>query len=768
MATTSAGHRTELQRLREGLLARWLKLALLAGTAPVLLSLVLSITTGDWRFASISALGLTGFGLVAAARRAPQQWRACAITVILYGLGVWMLCQGGALGVMYLMGSAVATALLCGSRRAMGVLALCTLTLLGVGVAIDPPMPQIPGLQHLPALAWLNRSAHFVGLGAVLTLSCAYLLRRLDSALARQRQVSATLQAKEEMLSQVTASVPGMVFSLRYDDQGRPHYLFVSPGSQALFGISPEALLADGTLMRRCVVDEDHATMLAAVQRGRQTGSTQVDLRVQLADGTRKWVHISSCERRPGPEGVVHTGIMVDISDRKAAEAQVWQQAHFDALTGLPNRRLLRERLQQALDGHAQGQRPLALMLIDLDHFKEVNDALGHDRGDQLLVEAAQRVLASVRDRDIVARMGGDEFTVVLTDLEHPDQVDRVATRILSALAGSFPLGADHAWVSASIGVALYPQDADDIDGLLKHADQALYAAKDAGRNRSHRFTPALHEQAQLRLHLASDLRHALAKGQLQLVYQPIMDLASGCVHKAEVLLRWQHPERGAISPAQFIPIAESAGLIGEIGDWVFRSAAAQAVAWRASLDPRFQVSVNCSPAQLRTDGAQRLGWLDQLAALGLPGDAVAVEITEGLLLDTGPTVSRQLLALRDAGVPVLLDDFGTGYSSMAYLLKFDIDVIKIDRSFVSGTSGSEASRALCKAMIVMAHELGLRVVAEGVETAEQLDWLRSAGCDDAQGYHVARPMPATDFEAFHARHRPQPRPAPALTLAVA
>jgi len=250
-------------------------------------------------------------------------------------------------------------------------------------------------------------------------------------------------------------------------------------------------------------------------------------------------------------------------------------------------------------------------------------------------------------------------------------------------------------------------------------------------------------------MRLATDLRAALALGQFHVVYQPIVDLATGEVRKAEALLRWTHPDRGPVSPAVFIPIAESSGLIGEIGDWVFRTATGQVARWRQTLHPQFQISVNRSPVQFRSDAATGPGWGDQLIQAGLPGDSIAVEITEGLLLDTGPGVTEQLHALKQAGVPISLDDFGTGYSAMAYLQKFDIDFLKIDRRFVSGMQQDATGRALCKAIIVMAHELGMRVIAEGVETTAQRDWLQAAGCDHAQGYLFARPMPAEQFEAW-------------------
>ena len=442
-------------------------------------------------------------------------------------------------------------------------------------------------------------------------------------------------------------------------------------------------------------------------------------------------------------------GTYTDISERKRSESLIWQQANFDSLTGLPNRRMLRDRLEQdIMKGRRDGSQ-LALLFIDLDHFKEVNDTLGHDFGDQLLIEAARRIRECVREADTVARMGGDEFTVLVSELHDTNQLERVLQTMLHSLAKAFQLGQEQVFISASIGITMYPQDATEVETLFKNADQAMYAAKGAGRNRFSFFTPALQETAQHRLRLANDLRLALSLGQFSVHYQPIVELASGAVHKAEALLRWKHPTRGFVSPAEFIPVAESTGLIVDIGEWVFQQAARQVQKWRASHGAQFQISVNRSPVQFQSGAQQTPPWSMQLLAMGLPGDALVVEITEGLLLDATAKITEQLLALSDCGIQVSLDDFGTGYSSLSYLQRYDIDYLKIDQSFVRDLIPKSTDMALCKAIIVMAHELGMKVVAEGVETASQRDLLLAAGCDYAQGYLFARPMPAAEFDAY-------------------
>ena len=476
--------------------------------------------------------------------------------------------------------------------------------------------------------------------------------------------------------------------------------------------------------------------------------------RILCRDGSWKWIlsrgMVISRDAQGHPLRMI--GTHTDITTRKNAEALVWHQANFDMLTGLPNRRMLRDRLELEFKKVDREGKQMAILFVDLDHFKEVNDTLGHDAGDQLLIEAARRIRACVRESDTVARMGGDEFTLVLSALDDDGQLDRILQAVLSAMSSLFQIGTEQVYISSSIGITIYPGDGSGVETLFKNADQALYAAKDAGRNRFHFFTPALQDAAQNRVRLATDLRASLADNQFHLVYQPIVSLKDGSVHKAEALIRWQHPTRGLISPCEFIPVAESTGLIVDIGEWVFRVAAAQVAVWRGRYDPTFQLSINKSPAQFHNDAGRQHAWVQHLSAIGLPGNAVAVEITEGLLLDTSSSVADQLLDLRQSGIQVSLDDFGTGFSSLAYLQRFEIDYLKIDQSFVRNLVPGGTELALCKAIIVMAHELGMQVVAEGVETPVQRDLLVGAGCDFGQGYLFARPMPVAQFDALLAR----------------
>jgi diguanylate cyclase (GGDEF)-like protein/PAS domain S-box-containing protein len=529
--------------------------------------------------------------------------------------------------------------------------------------------------------------------------------------------------------------------------------ILLSPQGKQMFGFAEHEIGSDIQSWQDRVHRDDRASLERDTRSYLAGGLTYFssEYRVRCKAGDWKWVHARGMAVRHDAAGKVLSmfGVYTDINERKLAAATIEYQANFDPLTRLPNRRLFRDRLEQQIKNAHRVGLPIALMLIDLDHFKEVNDTLGHDVGDILLIEAARRIQSCVRDSDTVARLGGDEFIVILSDLASPSSVDSVAQHILDQLAESFVLHSETVFVSASIGITLYPADTADIESLLKHADQALYVAKDAGRNRFRYFTPALQEAAQRRMHWIQDLRNAVDQQQFLVHYQPIVQLSNGRIHKAEALVRWQHPQRGLVSPLEFIALAEESRLIVELGDWVFKQAAQQVKQWRAEYQPDFQISVNRSPAQF-THTVNRQGlWLDYLHEIGLDAHSMVIEITEGLLLDTENHVQNKLLAFRQAGMQIALDDFGTGYSSLSYLKKFDIDYLKIDRSFVSNLTTHSDDRAVCEAIIVMAHKLGLQVIAEGVETAAQRDWLTQAGCDYAQGYLFSKPVTAQAFEGL-------------------
>jgi len=415
-------------------------------------------------------------------------------------------------------------------------------------------------------------------------------------------------------------------------------------------------------------------------------------------------------------------------------------------LTGLPNRRLFNDRLSQGINKTARNHTKLALLSLDIDKFKEVNDSLGHCYGDKLLMEAAIRLTECIRDSDTLARLGGDEFSVIMSSLADISNVRQVISRVLETMAEPFPLNESIAYVTASIGIAIFPDDATTAEELINAADNAMYTAKREGRNCSHFFTPEMQSENSRKILLGNELRHVIAKEQLMMVYQPIVNLASGKVHKAEALVRWHHDELGDIPPIEFIHIAEDNGLIFPIGDWIFQHVAKQTLAWREQYCKNFKISINKSPAQFQKNN-QHCSWLNYLENIGLAGDAIIVEITENLLMDSSKFTDQLLSTLNSSGLQIALDDFGTGYSSLAYLKKFHVDYLKIDQSFVKDCTNDYESEALCQAIIAMAHKLGIMVVAEGIETQAQADLLLAAGCDYGQGFLYSKALPAAQFQ---------------------
>lgn len=440
-----------------------------------------------------------------------------------------------------------------------------------------------------------------------------------------------------------------------------------------------------------------------------------------------------------------------DITEQKNHAAMLSEIAHYDTITNLPNRLLFQEHLAKVIAQAERSNLPLSLMFVDIDHFKDINDTHGHQIGDVLLRDVAKRMLKCLRQSDFLARFGGDEFVLVIHHVDANDQIDEVATRLLEVMKPPFLAQNETLYVTLSIGIASYPRHSTSYQALVQNADQAMYVVKKRGRNGFAHYDASMEEQVLLKRQLAHEMRVALKEEQFEVYYQPIVNLHTGEVSKCEALLRWHHPTKGTLAPSLFIAMAEESGLIGEIGQMVFYQALNAVARWRELFNPHFQVSINVSPVQLHQGTGHQ--WRKQLKMSPLLNGAIIVEITEGVLVNTSETVANTLLEYRDSGIQVALDDFGTGYSSLSYLTKFDIDYLKIDKSFLADLSRHTENTALYEAMMTMAHKLGMTVVAEGVETQAQLDLLQAMGCDYAQGYWFAKPLPKAEAEAFFKAH---------------
>ncbi|HXS52814.1 MAG TPA: EAL domain-containing protein [Usitatibacter sp.] len=463
-----------------------------------------------------------------------------------------------------------------------------------------------------------------------------------------------------------------------------------------------------------------------------------------LALGYRRTSSLDPEERQHALELADRVAVAVSSAWR---DEQLYLQAHFDPLTGLPNRLLFKDRLGQEIARSQREGLRFGLLFVDLDHFKTVNDSFGHTTGDAVLRETARRISRCVRTTDTVSRLGGDEFTVMLTNLHHAQEAWVIAESAVEALSREYHVNGEHCFLSASVGIASFPEDGASAEELLKSADTAMYRAKANGRSQAVYFEERMNAEAVARLTLDRDLRVAIERGELELHYQPKLDLATDVIVGAEALVRWRHPVHGLISPERFIPLAEESGFIEQVGHWTLAEACAQMRRWRDAALPLESVSVNVSPRQFRRRGL--LEFIREcVTEAGLPPACLGIEITEGLLMERSQSIEDLLQRLSAMGHPIALDDFGTGFSSMAYLNRFPVREIKIDRLFIEGLAPGVDSEAIVAAIIAMSHALGKVVVAEGVEKPEQLELLERMGCDQVQGFLLSEAVPAAQFEA--------------------
>ena len=481
-------------------------------------------------------------------------------------------------------------------------------------------------------------------------------------------------------------------------------------------------------------------TAFDALLKG-ETSVAPVVLRFRHADGS--WIHLEALGNNlldhPGIRGIVLTSR--DITERMRAEERVQYLANYDVLTGLPNRFLMQDRLTQVIANAHRNRLRVALMHIDLDRFKVVNETLGHYVGDALLKQAAERIRKATRDADTVARVGGDEFTLVFPNVTSLQTLSAAAEVILDELARAFPSDGQELFVSASVGISLYPDDAGSVDELIKHADGAMSSAKHLGRNNFQFFTAGMNQEVQDRMQIEAGLRTAIQRNELSLLYQPKIDLATRRIFGAEALLRWNHPKLGMISPSRFVPVAEEAGLVGQIGEWVLRTACRQIREWQDA-GHSLQVAVNVSARQFQDYDVAELV-MDIMRDTGVLAKNLEIELTESAVMNDAESSIVTLERLAALGVQIAIDDFGTGYSSLSYLKRLPLDLLKIDQSFVRDISSDPNDAAIVRAIITLARSLGIMVIAEGVENEAQLAFLNAYGCQYAQGYLFGRPLTA-------------------------
>ena len=481
------------------------------------------------------------------------------------------------------------------------------------------------------------------------------------------------------------------------------------------------------------------------------------NLHYSKKDGSGFWAHIHITPVIDTEKQVSHYLIMgEDITTEKEQEEKILYQAHYDNLTTLPNRFLAQDRLSQSIKEAQRKGTKTAILFLDLDDFKKINDSLGHDIGDKLLRRAAERLTQTVRNEDTVARLGGDEFIIILGDISNSDDIKPIAINLLDQFRKPFHIDGRELVLTTSIGIVIFPDDGDTPDILLRNADIAMYKSKQEGRNTYSFFSDSMNQGISRRLEVEEQLRDALGKSEFTVFYQPLFDIQTKKIIGTEALLRWNNDTLGTITPDEFIPIAEQTGLIHDIGEYVLHEVVSKVMRWRKTYTDNFKVAINVSPRQFRDDSFTRL--ISSVIQDGtLNPAALELEITEGVLLSGHINIDKKLKSLHDMGVGIAMDDFGTGYSSLSYLRSYPFSVLKIDRSFIADITDDRADFELVNAIISMAHGLGLKVVAEGVETAEQMDLLTSLDCDFVQGYLLGRPSSPDVIENILIEHYSQP-----------
>ncbi|MCX7154878.1 MAG: EAL domain-containing protein [Rhodocyclales bacterium] len=632
-------------------------------------------------------------------------------------------------------------------------------------VISDYTMPGFSALQalditkrhdaDLPFIIVSGNIGEEVAVGAMRAGAQDYLLKhslaRLGPVVTREveeaavhrgrREAEGRLHSQQERMNDILGSLGDIVWSISLPDL---RMSFISPAAAAILDRPASELPEVLEHWLEIIHPGDRDAMRAYAGDTLCRGANSAEFRIVRPDGEVRWLFDRArLIKNDAGHKLRIDGIASDITQHKQGQEQLYRAAHYDALTGLPNRKLMEIRLQQELAHAGERDAQLALLFIDFDRLKTINDSLGHNAGDIVLAELANRMRGVLREEDTIARIGGDEFVAILPDIRNEAAVRGILGKLTAAIAPAMAVGEHVIHSTASIGVALFPGHGIDGEMLLKNADVAMYAAKRAGRDAWRFYAPDMNAASGRLLALENELRGALGRGELELHYQPQVDLAcGGGICGFEALLRWRHPKRGLVSPADFIPLAEETGLIVPIGEWVLREACRQARIWTGQFNPALRMAVNLSARQFA-----HVGLVESVAAAladsGLPAANLELELTESLVMQEPQKSAAILAELKAMGITLAMDDFGTGYSSLSYLNRFPLDVLKIDRSFVNEIAAGGGDAALCEAIIAMAGALCLEVVAEGVETTAQLGFLAERRCDRIQGFLFSRPLPA-------------------------
>ena len=639
-------------------------------------------------------------------------------------------------------------------------------------VISDYAMPQFDGLTALRIVKERDPNVPFILVSGAVTSDIAvaamksgaadYVMKddltRLAPAVRREvadagerrarRLAEANLSANEELLNSIVNTAADGIIVI--DPAGTIE--FGNAAMEKLFGWKPLELIGKNVtrlLLGRSREGQDTLFQGADGAGGKGTGHVR-ELKAQRKDGSVFPIELTVSETCVNG-GRRSTCILRDVTERKRAEERIRYLAHYDDLTGLPNRVLFAQLLEQAISEAKYAKKEVAVLFIDLDRFKLINDTLSHASGDAVLCQVANRLIGALARRDTVARFGGDEFVVLMRDCGIPNDVTSTAQGLLAALAAPFVLDNQEYHLTASIGISTFPGDGKDAQTVLKNADSAMYRAKEQGKNNYQFYSSQMNVRSFERLVLERFLRHALDQDEFQLHYQPKIDLTTGRVTGMEALLRWLHPGMGMIAPAKFIPLAEETGLIVPIGEWVLREACAQVRRFQDQGLPPLRVAVNLSARQFAHDGlhAAIVGALEES---GVSPSLLELEITESMTMENPDHATAWLQKIKALGITVAIDDFGTGYSSLGYLKRFPIDSVKIDRSFIKDIPGDTDDVAITQAIIAMGHSLRLKVIAEGVESAAHAEFLRRHGCDEAQGFFFGKPLPADEFVQLLAR----------------